>query len=99
MYARVWEYEVRAGDVDAFLSAYGADGAWAQLFRRSEGYAGTRLFRDVDRDGCFLTVDQWEDVASWEAFEDRWGSDYRELDQRLHALAAGGEPIVEGPGR
>jgi len=78
MYARVWEYDVRASDVDAFLTAYGAGGAWAQLFARSEGYAGTRLFRDVDRAGRFLTVDRWADFASWEAFFARWGSDYLE---------------------
>jgi hypothetical protein len=96
MYAGVWEYEVRASDVESFLAAYGASGAWVQLFARSEGYAGTRLFRDVDRAGRFLTVDRWTDYASWEAFLDRWGRDYRELDQRLRGLADGGEMIVEG---
>jgi len=96
MYARVWEYKVQARDVDAFLTAYGASGAWAQLFARAEGYAGTRLFRDVDRAGRFLTVDRWADAASWEAFLGHWASDYRELDQRLRGLADGGEMIVEG---
>jgi heme-degrading monooxygenase HmoA len=96
MYARVWEYEVRASDVEAFLATYGSSGAWVQLFARSEGYAGTRLFRDVDRADRFLTADRWTNYASWEAFLDRWGSDYREFDQRLRALADGGELIVEG---
>jgi hypothetical protein len=96
MYARVWEYDVPASNVDAFLDAYGAAGAWAELFGRSPGYAGTQLFRDMDRAGRFLTVDRWADYASWEAFLGRWGSDYRELDQRLRGLADGGELIVEG---
>jgi heme-degrading monooxygenase HmoA len=96
MYARVWEYEVRTSDVEAFLAAYGASGAWVKLFERSEGYDGTQLFRDVDRAGRFLTVDRWTDYASWKAFLDRWGSDYRELDQRLRRLADGGQMIVEG---
>jgi hypothetical protein len=96
MYARVWEYEVGAGEVDASLAAYGAGGAWAQLFARAEGYAGTRLFRDVDRAGRFLTVDRWADAACWQAFLYRWGDDYGELDRRLRGLAAGGKAVVEG---
>jgi hypothetical protein len=50
----------------------------------------------MDRAGRFLTVDRWTDYASWQAFLDRWGSDYRELDQRLSGLADGGEMIAEG---
>ena len=97
MYVRVWEYEVETGQVDAFLAAYGAGGAWAQLFARAAGYTGTQLFRDVDRANRFLTVDRWADAASWESFLDRWRDDYCELDHQLRRLAAGGEPIVEGP--
>jgi quinol monooxygenase YgiN len=96
MYVRVWEYEVETGQVDAFLAAYGARGPWAQLFVRAEGYAGSQLFRDVGQASRFLTVDRWTDAACWEAFLDQWGDDYGELDQRLHELAAGGEPVVEG---
>jgi heme-degrading monooxygenase HmoA len=71
-------------------------GAWAQLFAQAEGYAGTQLFRDVDRASRFLSVDRWADAASWRAFLDRWGNDYDELEHRLHGLAAGGEAVVEG---
>jgi len=99
MYARVWEYEVQAGEVDAFVSAYRAKGAWAQLFARAEGYAGTQLFRDVDRPSHFLTVDLWTDVACWQGFLNRWGNDYGELDHRLHGVAAGGEAVIEGTTR
>ena len=96
MYVRVWEYEVRTGQVEAFLAAYGATGAWARLFARAEGYAGTQLFGDVNRAGRFLTVDRWHDAASWVAFLAGWGEEYRELDRRLHRLATGGEVVVEG---
>ena len=96
MYARVWEYEVQAGEVDAFVSAYRAKGAWAQLFARAEGYAGTQLFRHVDRPSHLLTVDLWADVACWQGFLNRWGDDYGELDHRLHGVAAGGEAVIEG---
>jgi quinol monooxygenase YgiN len=96
MYARLWEYEVEPGKVEAFLAAYRADGAWARLFGRAEGYAGTQLFADVDRAGRFVTIDRWRDVASWETFQARWGNEYHELDQRLAGLAAGGRAVVEG---
>ena len=96
MYLRVWEYEVQAGQVDEFIAEYGAQGAWAQLFWRAEGFAGTRLLRDVDRAGRFLTIDRWADASCWEAFMDRWGEEYRELDRRLHGLASGGDLVIEG---
>lgn len=96
MYVRVWEYEVEADQVDAFLAAYGATGAWVQLFSRAGGYAGSQLFRDAECTSRFLTVDRWADAASWEAFMGRWGDDYRELDHRLDGLASGGQVVVEG---
>ncbi|MGN6795980.1 MAG: antibiotic biosynthesis monooxygenase family protein [Streptosporangiaceae bacterium] len=96
MYVRVWQYEVEAGQVDAFLAAYGAHGVWAQLFERAEGFAGTELFRDAERANRFLTIDRWADADSWEAFLHRWEDEYRALDDQLHGLAAGGEAVVEG---
>jgi quinol monooxygenase YgiN len=97
MYVRVWEYEVGVGKINAFLAAYRADGEWAQLFERADGYVGTELFSDVDRSGRFVTIDRWRDVASWETFLARWGNDYRALDQKLQGLAAGGQALIEGP--
>jgi quinol monooxygenase YgiN len=96
MYVRVWRYEVESGKVDAFLAEYGAGGAWARLFGRAEGYAGTELFCDVDRAGQFMTIDKWRDAGSWAAFLNRWGEEYRRLDQQLHGLAAGGRAVIEG---
>jgi hypothetical protein len=97
MYLRVWEYEVSAGDVDAFMAAYGQAGAWAQLFARSLEYGGTSLFRDVARPSHFMTIDRWTDAASWESFQASWGQAYRELDRQLDRLASGGETLIEGP--
>jgi heme-degrading monooxygenase HmoA len=96
MYVRVWEYQVEIGKVDAFLSAYRADGTWAQLFERADGFIGTELFSDVDQADRFVTIDRWRDVASWETFLALWGDDYRALDQRLQGLAAGGHAVVKG---
>lgn len=96
MYARVWDYDVESAQVEAFVAAYGAAGAWTQLFERTTGYAGTQLFRDVDQPNRFLTVDRWTDAACWQAFLDGWGDQYRELDRQLSRLAAGGRTVVEG---
>jgi heme-degrading monooxygenase HmoA len=46
-YVIVWRYRVRRGAEARFERIYGARGAWARLFRKSRGYLGTQLFREV----------------------------------------------------
>ena len=98
MYLRVWEYEVPADHVDAFLAAYGPDGDWARFFRGGPGYLGTGLFRDTEGGGHFLTVDRWVDQATWFRFLDGSRQAYEALDLRLEGLAATGRPLLEGIG-
>jgi heme-degrading monooxygenase HmoA len=86
VYAIFWEYEVRREQVAAFEALYGADGGWARLFRRAEGYVETRLFRDVDRPMHYLTVDRWLSRAAYDAFVLASGSAYAALDRRSDAL-------------
>jgi len=43
MFVVVWKFEIAEEKVPAFESAYGPDGAWAQLFRASRNYLGTEL--------------------------------------------------------
>jgi heme-degrading monooxygenase HmoA len=86
MYAIFWEYEVRPDQVAAFEALYGADGDWARLFRRADGYLETRLFRDTARPTHYLTVDRWLSRAAYEAFARASGSDYTALDRRGDAL-------------
>jgi heme-degrading monooxygenase HmoA len=45
MFVRVWEYDVVPASAEEFQRAYGSAGAWAQLFRRADGFVGTELFR------------------------------------------------------
>jgi heme-degrading monooxygenase HmoA len=94
VYVRVWEYDVAPARVDAFVAAYGGDGEWARLFGTAAGFAGTRLYRDVDADRRFLTVDRWDDEASWQAFLDGSGAAYEALDARLAHLAGGGRQLA-----
>ena len=88
MHEIVWEYEVRAEHVAAFEALYGADGDWARLFRRAEGYVETRLYRDTARPMLYLTIDRWRSRAAFEAFVQAAGPAYAALDSRGDALIA-----------
>jgi heme-degrading monooxygenase HmoA len=86
VYEIFWEYEVRPEQVAAFERLYGADGEWARLFRRADGYVETLLFRDTDRPTRYLTVDRWQSRAAFDAFVDAAGSAYAALDRQGDAL-------------
>ena len=86
MYQIFWEYEVRPEQVAAFERLYGADGEWARLFRRADGYVETLLFRDTDRPTRYLTVDRWQSRAAFDTFVDSASSAYAALDRQGGAL-------------
>jgi len=86
VYAVVWEYEVRPGRVADFEALYGADGGWARLFRRADGYVETRLFHDTAQPMLYLTIDRWHSRAAYEAFLQKAGPAYAALDRRGDAL-------------
>ena len=86
MHETVWEYEVRPEHVAAFEALYGADGDWARLFRRAEGFVETRLYRDTARSMLYLTIDRWHSRAAFEAFVQTAGPAYAALDRRGAAL-------------
>ena len=86
VYCRIWEYRVRADHLAEFEAGYGADGDWAELFRRASGYLRTELFRDHDDLTRFLTIDYWESRGSYESFRSRFNADYEALDSRFEDL-------------
>ena len=96
MYVRVWEYDVAAAKEDDFVAAYAADGDWARLFGRAEGYLGTELYRDTEPSGRFLTVDRWTSQGSWRAFLAAWGAEYARLGERLADLTVDQEALLDG---
>src|SRR2546422_8528105 len=63
-------FEAKAGAEEDFVRAYGPDGDWAQLFRRSGGgaYLDSQLARDIEIARRFVTIDRW---ASRAAFTNR----------------------------
>lgn len=94
MKVRVWRFEVSPEHVAEFERAYGPDGPWAVLFRRSAGFVATDLFRDVTRAGAYVTVDRFVDDAAWTAFRREQAVDYEALGERLATLTMTQEELV-----
>ncbi len=81
----VWSYRVEPRDEARFVKAYGAGGAWQQLFARGAGYRGTQLLR-CEEPGRYLTIDRWESKAAFMAFLAAFEKEYDDLDDRCAEL-------------
>jgi heme-degrading monooxygenase HmoA len=86
MFVILWEFKVKRGLEKTFESVYGPDGDWAQLFRRSPDYKGTRLIPDVSYPRRYLTFDYWATQKAFEAFRTQCVTEYAELDKRCESL-------------
>ena len=82
----LWEFRIAEEHREAFEKAYGAEGDWAKLFRRSSAFRGTTLLRDPAIRGRFLTVDEWDDSAAFAEFKLQYASEYKALDVSCEAL-------------
>jgi len=82
----VWEFQVRSGSEQAFLKAYGPDGDWARLFRRSPDFLGVELARSVKNPDRYYTFDTWSSCASFNAFCEQNAKAYEALDHKLARL-------------
>jgi heme-degrading monooxygenase HmoA len=100
MLVRVWRYEVLPGREAEFERAYGSAGDWAKLFARSTGFRGTRLYRDVEVPGAYVTVDLFDDQEAWTRFLDAHRGAYEDLDRRCSLLTASENEVaaVDMPG-
>ena len=87
-YSVVWEFRPAPGRVEAFEEAYGAEGRWAELFRRASGYLGTELQRPATGESWYRTTDRWTSAAEYEAFKAAFAAEYRALDEACEALTA-----------
>jgi len=96
VFVRIWDYDVPDESMAAFRVAYGAQGAWAELFRRAPGFLGTELYRDGNRSDRFLTIDRWRNEQNWRSFQAAFGSAYEALDARLDGLAVAERALFEG---
>jgi len=84
MHVILWRFHARPGREPEFEQAYGDDGLWSQLFRRSKGYLGTALMRGTD--GTYLTIDRWTTENAFRAFKEAEAARYAELDAQCEAL-------------
>lgn len=96
MFVRIWEYEVPADALPAFRAAYSAEGEWARLFGRHEGYLGTELYSGPDRETYFVTIDRWRTAQDWQAFRAEFAPEYQALDARFDGLGAIERSVFEG---
>lgn len=92
----VWRYRVRPAKSEAFIRAYGAGGAWVELFRRGEGYISTELLRDAADPAVFATIDRWESRAAYDAFRRRFADEYLALDSLCSSFTEDEELLLEG---
>lgn len=88
MFVVVWQFEIAEQKIADFEGAYGPDGSWAQLFRKSPQYAGTELLRDAYVPGSYLTIDRWASEEDFRAFRREHDSEYEALDRACDALTA-----------
>jgi heme-degrading monooxygenase HmoA len=88
MFVVVWQFEIADEKVTAFETAYGASGAWAQLFRTSPAYQGTELLRDAYIAGSYLTIDRWASEEAFRAFRKDHDQEYETLDRACDDLTS-----------
>ena len=85
-YVYVWEFLVRPERAEAFERAYGPQGEWVALFKRSPGYISTLLLKDKARQDRYLTIDRWRSEDDCQQFRARYEAEYRALDQGFEGL-------------
>ncbi len=85
-YVIVWEFRTRPGREAEFVAQYGPEGAWARLFRKSDGYIRTELLKDVAEERRFVTLDCWKSEEEFEKFRKQHPAEYERLDQELGSL-------------
>jgi heme-degrading monooxygenase HmoA len=88
MFVVVWQFEIAEDKMAGFEAAYGAEGAWAQLFRTSPEYRGTELLRDAYVSGNYLTIDRWSSEEAFRAFRKEHDTEYEVLDRKCDALTS-----------
>jgi heme-degrading monooxygenase HmoA len=95
MFLALWEFDVKPGCDERFVSVYGPDGDWARLFRSDPGYQRTLLLRDPFRDRTYLTCDFWESRKTYESFRRNSFDAYLALDESYEELTLAERKIGE----
>ena len=87
-YIVMWEFQVKAGCETEFVAAYGPEGDWARLFRRSPEFLGVELLGSVGNAGRFFTLDHWCSAKAMDTFmsANANATAYDVLDRRFTSL-------------
>jgi len=86
MFLVVWQFEIAEEKIAAFEAAYGPEGDWARLFRKSPEYLGTELLRDAYVSGSYLTIDRWKSEEAFRSFRKENDAEYEGLDRKCDPL-------------
>ena len=82
MIAVVWQFQVKAGQQEAFEKFYGADGEWTALGRRSRSFLGSSFLRDQAHDTHYLLIEYWSEMVVYEKYRTSFVADLRSLEER-----------------
>ena len=93
MISVIWQFEVATGTEAEFEKHYGPDGTWVQLFRGDPAFRGTLLLHDRECANRYLTVDRWDDIASYEAFRAKHAKEYQRIDLEMEQLTTNEQRI------
>jgi hypothetical protein len=85
-YIVVWEFQVKEECQAEFVAAYGPDGDWARLFRRSPEFLGVELVGSVGNSARFFTLDHWSSASGLDMFLANNATAYDVLDRRFTGL-------------
>jgi heme-degrading monooxygenase HmoA len=88
VYVRIWEFQAQPGKENEFENVYGPDGEWVKLFQKSKYFVRTELYRDIENDGRYVTVDYFASQAGFQAFLKEFRDAYDALDRRCEAVCA-----------
>ncbi len=84
-YARVWHYQVKSTRVEEFERTYGPAGSWSRIFKACPGYNGTVLLKKADGSCAYITLDFWQDEASFREASLAELGEYQALDTECEA--------------
>jgi len=82
----LWEYQVSQEKQSEFEFVYSPAGAWAELFKKGAGYAGTELLRDQTNSNRYFLIDRWLTRKECETFMFQYEDEYKALSEEYKDL-------------
>ena len=86
MHLVVWKYKVNENNQTEFELEYGNLGSWSKLFKSSDNYINSSLYKSSDKNETYLLIDTWTDEQSYENFKNTNESFYECLSSRFENI-------------